>query len=213
MAQDLSWLREEEPVSLTIDGHVVKFYPLSQNAIFKLKGFGANVAKVTAALYRDPSADHSTIQTTSGLPADGTAEPGDTVTSIVQRQAINPDLAKERHRQLEVAGQAFSELVAGEDTGVLLMYFVMDSCRELFGRKVTLSAAQENFHEGMFSAPKFIEFIKGVAKANESVLVPLGLSGWAQSLLARSESLQKVINAKLDSLAVEEEQAKPETDS
>lgn len=163
MARNLAFLKSP-PTEVTVNGELLKFYPLSLNAVHKLKSIGKPVAKALSMVFVDTKAD-------VGKNIKEVTNPVDRITMTETTiDPISPDLAKLREAQRSQGIEEIMSALTDPATMRDVVHVIMDSLRDDFPTRSETEVAD---FISKTDVPTVVELLQGVVKANAGVFSPL----------------------------------------
>lgn len=149
-------------VEYEVGGEILKFWPLSVERVFTLRALATPIAQAIVRL--QPGGNDTTIIERQVSYAEG---PGREVIN----EAIHPELAKVREAQQAKAIKELIEAVTDPKHAALIGDLLIDSLRELFPDGSKKPGGNEVLRA--LPAPRLIEMLRGLMKANAEVVDPL----------------------------------------
>jgi hypothetical protein len=188
----LPFLTASKPVTKTIQGSEVKFYPVSVAKAFKLKSLAGPIGNLVNCLGQKNLATGSETQRFVG--EDG--EPGG---EIFKAFAIDPVLEEQQAARRSKAIQDLIVQVTNKENYETFAEILMDSMKDVFPRGDRNNPPPQAFLDSV-PLPVLPALVAGLIDANKEVFGSLG------------EKLQGVVRAKLGA-AMDDMAAEPETET
>lgn len=185
-----------QPVEHSVDGQILKFYPISTRMLFQLRSLAKPIARAIGTLLQSKQNDYGkeTVEVKS---------PEDAYQIRTSVQAISADLAKTRHDQMAAALDSLIDGLVSESTAMSLALLIMDSLREEYPQRPATPQMAQQFLADT-PAPAMIELLMGVAAANRKLFDPLK---------ARVADITATLKNQLDGLRTEPSEETPTTSS
>jgi hypothetical protein len=170
----LPFLDAAEPVSKSIQGEPVNFYPISAGKIFKLKGLAKPIGKILASIGGGKD-DTIGSETTRFAGTDN-----DPAGETIKIQAINPVLEQQRADRKQKAVSELIDALTDDSNIGIVGEILIDSMRDVFPRGDKDNPPGRQFIVSL-DLPILAEMVAGVLAANKEIFGPLG--GTVESLV------------------------------
>lgn len=205
----ISSIVQANPVEHEVNGHKVKFFPISVNMLVKLRLLGRPLAQAIGALLSKTTDDTGAEQTHSddttvdvvddvdkdGHPIKRRVLVGVTGTNT-KRDPLSVEMAQFRADQKERAIDRIVDAFTDQGNLRVLAAMVFDSCREIFPRKPSEGDLDEFLAE-FANTSVMGQFLAGLMKANTKSLGKLG-----EQL---TESVAKVVRTRISEVDADAE--------